>query len=707
MKTPSEIFTRPNTPQKEGAVQSTLPCVKTTSEPKYVASVAVDYQKLFRNMLSGYALHELVLDDAGHPVDYIFLEVNHAFEESTGLKREDILGKRVTEVLPGIQNDPANWIETYGRVVLTGQDLHLEQYSEPLKRWYAVTAYKTGELQFSTIFQDITERKQSDQLIQTLAESAADVVDDDFLKTLVRSLCDWLEVECAIVGELQPTGKVRALAMVLDGRFIEKFEYALAGSPCENVTKVGFCKYMEKVTERFPQDEDLKNMQAESYVGTPLRGSDGNVLGVMVAISRSPMQLPQHVEAALQIIAMRVASGIQRKQEKNQQRILEMKMQQSQKLDSLGVLAGEIAHDFNNLLVGILSNADLVLERLPASEPTRGPVNEIITASRRAADLCRQMLAYSGQGKMITEEVDLHVLITEMSNLLKAAISKNAHIHIDSSTDLPAVRIDATQWRQVVMNLITNASDALGQSKGTITISTGVQHCEAELLQSAAMGDALAPGEYVTLEVSDTGCGMSSEIQRMIFDPFFTTKKNGRGLGLASTLGIIRSHQGTITVTSQPDTGTTFRVFVPSLGRPVLSIAQEIAELKHWQGEGVVLLVDDDETVRVVGRRFLERLGYSVLDAEDGNIGVELVKEHGDILSCVLLDMTMPEMDGEETLRRMHQINPHIPIVMCSGLHEQDVLNRCGELKPAGFLPKPFRVTEMITILKKVCAVSR
>ena len=373
---------------------------------------------------------------------------------------------------------------------------------------------------------------------------------------------------------------------------------------------------------------------------------------------------------------------------------LEQKMLHAQKLESLEVLAGGIAHDFNNLLVGVLGNASLALLDLPVESPAHAPVADIERAAQRASDLTRQMLAYSGRGQFVVEPVDVSELVAEMGSLLRTVLSKRADIVFDLVATLPLIKADATQIRQVVMNLITNASDAVGERGGQICLRTGRQTVDADAMQQSYLGDQLMPGEYVFVEVGDTGDGMSPETLGRIFEPFFTTKFTGRGLGLAATLGIVRGHRGGIHITTAPGEGSTFRVLLPAahslqaVGTP--GSASEVADVL-----GAVLVIDDDETVRVVARRLLERRGFRVVVAADGIEGVALFGASEDRFALVLLDLTMPRLGGAATLLQLRALDPDVRVVLTSGYREREVAAQFTGIELAGFVQKPFRAEEL------------
>jgi PAS domain S-box-containing protein len=380
-----------------------------------------------------------------------------------------------------------------------------------------------------------------------------------------------------------------------------------------------------------------------------------------------------------------------------------------QKLESIGVLAGGIAHDFNNLLHVVLGNADIALSNLPSGSPARGPVEEVVRATLRAADLTRQLLAYSGKGAFIVRELDLSTEVREMATLLRTSISKQATLNWELSSTLPAVSADPTQIRQIVMNLITNASDSLGEAGGTITLRTGV--AQPEELTGPGFGIPL-PGEnpvppgtssLVFLEIGDTGTGMTPDTLSRIFDPFFSTKFTGRGLGLAAVMGIVRSHKGLIRVRTAPGEGTAFRVLFPAVRGVAVKIGRPTAERSDWRGSGTILVVEDEEGVREVAERILQEIGFQTISAEHGRRALEIMEEIGDSVTAVLLDLSMPRMGGAETFRRLRARRPELPILMMSGYTEQVVAPQFSGMGPGptGFLQKPFLAEDLIAILRR------
>jgi PAS domain S-box-containing protein len=378
-----------------------------------------------------------------------------------------------------------------------------------------------------------------------------------------------------------------------------------------------------------------------------------------------------------------------------ERRRLESQMQHVQKLESLGVLAGGIAHDFNNLLVGVLGHAGLALTEVPSDSPAYERIEQIQLTAQRAAELTNQMLAYSGKGRFVLQSADLSEIVGEMTHLLRTAVEKNADIMLDLDHGLPAFDGDPAQIRQVVMNLITNASDAIGNSPGTISIQTGRVSVTPDYVTDAWIGSDLPAGEYVFVEVRDTGCGMDSATLARIFDPFFTTKFTGRGLGLAAVLGIVRGHKGGIKISSEPGKGTTFRVLLPATSTPAASPALPVKTASVGVAGARVLVVDDEPGVRTIARESLRRAGFDVTTVNDGAEAIDLLGVDKDF-QVVLLDMTMPRMNGTEAFRLIKELQPDLPVVLTSGYSAQEAVGRFGNDGIAGFIQKPFMPAALV-----------
>ena len=391
----------------------------------------------------------------------------------------------------------------------------------------------------------------------------------------------------------------------------------------------------------------------------------------------------------------------QRKQLEHQQGEMEKRILQPQTLESLGVLAGSIAHDFNNLLMGILANAAVAMKGLPPDSPEFRSIRGIETAAKRAAEFCGELLAYSGRAEFIVEPIDVNDMVKEMAHLLEFSISKKAHFKLDLRDNLPAINAEVAQIRQVIMNLIINASEAIGNRTGTLTLATGAQHWSRESLREMVAEDNLPEGHYVTIEVADTGVGMDDDMISKIFDPFFTTKATGRGLGLAALLGIVRAHRGAIKISSRPGSGTTFSVLLPAATLPARESQHEEEAKPDREINGTILIVDDEKMIRDLLSSLLQKEGIKVLTAEDGPSAIKKFRENQDEIDFVLLDLTMPNMDGAETFRELLTINSKVRVILSSGFSEQEVFDRLqGEL-PVGFIQKPYRIDTLIAQFRR------
>jgi signal transduction histidine kinase len=391
----------------------------------------------------------------------------------------------------------------------------------------------------------------------------------------------------------------------------------------------------------------------------------------------------------LRYVLTMVVDADARRRAAAEQRAMEERLREMQKLESLGVLAGGIAHDFNNLLVPILGNAELALQELPPGSPLRDGLREIVRAAERAADLARQMLAYSGRGRFVIEPTDLSVLVRGMADLLRASIARGLSLELALAPDLPHVEADASQLRQLVLNLVLNASEAIGPAGGAIVVRTGLLRVTRAFLESAHFAADLAEGDHVFLSVSDTGPGMGADLRGRIFDPFFTTKSLGRGLGLPTVLGIVRGHHGAIHVESEAGRGTTVTVVLPPARATQEACGVKAGEESPPARRATVLVVEDDVAVRMLTERTLERAGYRVLAAADGAEAVEVVRQRGGEIGCVLLDMMTPRLRGPDVCRAIKALAPGAAVVAMSGFLGRDLTGDLGAMV-SGMLHKPF-----------------
>jgi PAS domain S-box-containing protein len=465
--------------------------------------------------------------------------------------------------------------------------------------------------------------------------------------------------------------------------------------------------YHTVAVERLQQTEvgQQTNPLEEVFVRRDGQLIDVEVVGIPTSYLGNP---------ATQVVIRDVT---ERKRVEAERLAFERRLLETQKLESLGVLAGGIAHDFNNLLMGVLGNASLALLDLPPGSPVEYSIRQIEDAARRAAELTRQMLVYAGKEQFVIQAVDLSAIAEEMSRLAQVSFGKSVSLQRHLDRQLPKIQADAAQMRQLVMNLVTNASEAIGAATGTITLTTGVRQLTNAYLATTYLAPDLPSGSYVYLEVADAGSGMDAATLARIFEPFFTTRFTGRGLGLSAVLGIVRGHRGALQVHSEPGRGTIFTIFLPTTDhRPPTTEDRglKIEDRNMSAGEtlssvlnppsshessvvgrqssvvGTVLVIEDDPGVRALATRMLKRFGYDVLAADDGRAGVAAFNTQPDAIDCILLDMSMPEMDGAQVLQEIRRIRPNTRVVLMSGHDEQELESQFAGQALASVLPKPF-----------------
>jgi signal transduction histidine kinase/CheY-like chemotaxis protein/ABC-type amino acid transport substrate-binding protein len=561
----------------------------------------------------------------------------------------------------------------------------------------------------SELQRELAQRKVMEDQILTVAEGLGASTGTSFLNDLVRHLAMASDADIAFVGEkvsIEGTDWIRTLAVFQDGQSSANQEWALAGSVSERVLKEGLCVFPSGVQKAFPEDPGLRDTNLQSYVGTALKDSGGRVLGLIGVTNRHPLSNPSLAASLLRIFSARASAELERQSGELARTELERQMQHAQKLESLGVLAGGIAHDFNNLLTAMLGHMNVAQMKLAPESPAIPHLESLERIIHRAADLTRQMLAYSGKGRFVVRAYDLNHVVQEVTHLLEVSIPKKIALRFDLARELPTVEADAAQIQQVIMNLVTNAADAIGDREGTIRLSTSSLQLDRSYLDQVFQGQNLATGAYVTLEVSDTGSGMNPEVMSRIFEPFFTTKVAGRGLGLSATMGILKGHRAGMRIYSEPGRGTTFKLLFPTSEAKREEEAVETAT-PALARRATVLLVDDEEMIREAAAAVLESLGLTVVTAADGLEAVEVVRRPDVKVDLVLMDLTMPRMDGREAFHAIRRIHPQMPVILSSGYNEQESVQAFMGRGLAAFLQKPYTLRSLERTVLEVLAKAR
>ena len=625
------------------------------------------YRVLFEQSPDGIALVDPTTFELHYFNDAACRDLGYTREEFARLTVQDL---DPIEDLAMIRERTRSLIDT-GSVAF--ESIHSTKQGEPRNvevRLQFVTI--AGRSLVSSIYHDITERKQSEAALKASEEK---------FRTFVESSFD-------VIFVLNAEGVFQFVSPSWEKHF---------GYPAADVIGHNFKPLIHPEDAPLCSEYLIKVLTTgESGTSPPYRvkHADGS-WRTFTANGTS------YVDNNGTLLYIGVGHDISDQKRAEDERIeLERKLLHSQKLESLGVLTGGIAHDFNNLLTAILGNLDLALMRLPQSSPVRNNIEQSMLASRRASDLTRQMLAYSGKGLFELKEIDLNEIVRDNIDLFKAVVPRNVSFLASAESTLLPIMADPGQIQQVVMNLITNAVEALGANKGVVILSTGVSTCDDRCIRKSLLEEKPSPGKFVYIEVSDNGCGMDDETQRRLFEPFFTTKFTGRGLGMAATQGIVRTHRGIILLESTMGEGTTFRILLPAIERTktqsLVTIDRPLPGARLLaERMGKILVVDDEECVRTLAADYVQYLGFETIEACDGYEALELYRQHADDIDLVILDLAMPNMDGVTAFLELKKIRPDVRVILSSGYNEQAVAEQFTKEKPDCFIQKPFQLKEL------------
>lgn len=619
-----------------------------------------NYQMLFREMLEGFALHEIICDEDGYPVNYRFLAINPAFEKLTGLKADQVIGRNVLEVLPDIE---PFWIETYGNVALSGEPAFFENYSSSIGRHFQVTAFRPSPGQFACIFVDITERHAAENELRESEEKFRNFTEQSFVGFYI--------IQDEVFKYVNP-------------KFSDIFGYSV--DECLN----------DMHFRQLVHTEDLATVQEQvrRRVAGEIESSQYTIRGVkktgeIIHVSIYGSSLIYQGRPAAIGTMLDITKELE----------LEKRVAQSQRMEAIGSLAGGIAHDFNNILFPIVGLSEMLMDDLPLDSPEHENAVEIFNAGKRGSDLVKQILAFSRQSEQKKMPIRVQQILKEVMKLSRSTIPVNISITQDIQNECGLVQADPTQVHQIAMNLITNAYHAVEPKSGEIS----VQLKEVDIRFGQLPEGDLLPGRYALLSVSDTGIGIDPAIRDKIFEPYFTTKEQGKGtgLGLAVVYGIVKEHQGDIRVTSELGKGTMFKVYLP-----IMAQAERIPSVEEnadsLVGHEHILLVDDEEAIAKLEKQMLERLGYKVTMRVNSLEALQAFKNKPGSFDLVISDMTMPNMTGDMLAREVMAIRPNIPIIICTGFSERLDQEKAAIIGIKGFLLKPIIKSDMGKIVRKV-----
>ncbi len=651
-----------------GAVIAGIEAVRDITPRKRAEEALIESERRYRNLfdhsLTGFALHEIVTDAAGRPVDSVFLEANAAFEEMTGIRSGSIIGKRATEVLPGIVK--TDFIATYGRVALTGQPVHFEHYAERLDKHFEIAAFSPAKGQFATIFSDISARKSAEH---------AQMESERRYRRLVESVTDYIYT-----------------VDVAEGHAVRTHH----GPGCIAVTGYTSEEYAANpdLWFRMIHEEDrtmVLEQTSKLLSGTAVPPFEHRILhknGSLLWVRNTPV--PRYDRDGRLNAYDGLITDI------TQIKFLENQLRQAQKMEAVGQLAGGVAHDFNNILTAIIGYGNLLLMKMPPTDLSRTFVEQILSSAERAAHLTHSLLAFSRKQIIDLRPVNVNDIIRRVEKLLCRVIGEDIEFTTRLGSADMTVMADSVQIEQILMNLSTNARDAMPEG-GSLVIDTGPVEIGEEFVRTHTYA---RPGPYVCICVTDTGIGMDETVRSRVFEPFFTTKEVGKGtgLGLAMVYGIVKQHNGYINVYSEPGQGTSFKIYLPLIapasGRET---GAAVDDMRH--GTETVLLAEDDAAVRKLTGSVLLAFGYTVIEAVDGEDAVQKFNDHGDKIDLLILDIIMPKKNGKEAYQAIRKLKPGIKALFTSG-YTADIVHKKGILETGlDFILKP---STPAAFLKKV-----
>jgi len=623
------------------------------------------YHSLFDNMLNCFA-HCRMLFEGETPLDFVYLSVNDAFTKQTGLT--DVVGKRVTEVIPGIRDSDPELFERYGRVARTGEPERFEIYLESLQTWFWVSVYSPARDHFIAVFDVITERKLAEQALRASEERL-----DLALRGANDGLWDWN----LKTGELYLSPRWKSMLGYADEDLANSYgTWRQLLHPEDRESAVALVKdFLEGRRAKYQaeyrmghRDGHYVDILARAFLVFDARGTPVRMVGTHADVT--------------------------------ERKKLELQYRQAQKMEAIGQLAGGVAHDFNNILSAILGYSHLILDQAGSDEVVAGYVREIVSASKRAADLTQGLLAFSRQQTISLAVIDLSEVLGKLEPFLRRLIREDVELRVIGAEPLP-VLADRGQIEQVIMNLVANARDAMPNG-GKLCIETRQVTLDRGFVAAHGYG---REGNYALLSVSDNGLGMERQTQARIFEPFFTTKEQGQGtgLGLSMAYGIVRKHEGIINVYSEPGLGTVFKVYLPRVQAATGPQARETrGPAVPLGGTETILLGEDDAALRKLSLKVLSRYGYRIIEAVDGQDAVDQFSAHRESIQLVILDAIMPRKNGKEACLEMRKLRPDLKTVFVSG-YARDLFDGDSVLNGNSvFVQKPVTPGELLARVREL-----
>ena len=551
------------------------------------------------------------------------------------------------------------------------------------------------------IYGDFTDLYLARRLLTELITGTARLSGEEYLRALLEQTARLLGVRYAYLGEVVPgEERVRGRLYWADGAFREPLEYTLPGTPCENVVMREACLYARNVQQQFPQDVELQQLGAESYMGIPLRDSKGRVMGLVWSADTKPMPEVPVLLDGLNLLAERASAELERLHiEQELQRVREQLIQ-TQKMESIGQMAGGIAHDFNNLLTAILGYVELAVATLPDDSPAIPFLQNALKAVEKATDFTRQLMVFARRQPMQLQPVNLAQIVRDAEPMMNRWMPTNIRIQTVLPDNLWLVEADPAQMTQVIYNLALNARDAMPRG-GILTIELANVTLDAEYARTHY---DVQPGDYVMLAVSDTGIGMTPEVQRHLFEPFFTTKPAGQGsgMGLATVYSIVKQLNGHIWVYSEVNRGTTFKIYLPRTraerSAPVATLPPPLVQT----GSETILLVEDEPEVRAVAVESLRLLGYQVLEAAAPSDALRLAEQYTEPIHLLLTDVVLPAMSGRELAEIIKRLHPETKVLYVSGYTVNTIAHHGVLEEGIHFLPKPYTMSQLAAKVRQV-----